>query len=123
MAKKIEQKIVDYEVVKEQQPEQAEECVTAEVKEEDKIVHLHEKLKRPEMLLGSTYKVKTPLSEQLLTNPDAAGALAAQHPLKRLGTPEDAARLAVFLLSPQSTWITGQILSVDGGRSSLQTGR
>ena len=66
---------------------------------------------------------KTPLSEQLLTNPDAAGALAAQHPLKRLGTPEDAARLAVFLLSPESTWITGQILSVDGGRSSLQTGR
>ena len=40
MAKKIEQKIVDYEVVKEQRPEQAEECVTAEIKEEDKIVHL-----------------------------------------------------------------------------------
>jgi NAD(P)-dependent dehydrogenase (short-subunit alcohol dehydrogenase family) len=66
---------------------------------------------------------KTPLSEQLLTNPDAAAALAAQHPLKRLGTPEDAARLAVFLLSPESAWITGQILSVDGGRSSLQSGR
>lgn len=66
---------------------------------------------------------RTPLSEQLLTNPEAAEALAAQHPLKRLGTAEDIARLALFLLSPEASWISGQILSVDGGRSSLQTAR
>ena len=85
MAKKIEQKIVDYEVVKEQRPEQAEERVTAEIKEEDKIVHLHEKLKRPEMLLGSTYKVKTPLSEHALyiTINDVVLNPGTKHELRR----------------------------------------
>lgn len=66
---------------------------------------------------------RTPLAEQLLSNEEAAHALAAQHPLKRLGLPEDIARLAVFLLSPEAGWMTGQIVSADGGRSSLQTGR
>ena len=85
MAKKIEQKIVDYEVVKEQQPEPAEECVTAEIKEEDKIVHLHEKLQRPEMLLGSTYKVKTPLSEHALyiTINDVVLNVGTKHEVRR----------------------------------------
>ena len=66
---------------------------------------------------------RTPLAEQLLSNEEAAEALAAQHPLKRLGLPEDIARLAFFLLSPESGWMSGQIISADGGRSSLQTGR
>ena len=66
---------------------------------------------------------KTPLAEQLLSSAEAAEALAAQHPLKRLGLPEDIAHLAVFLLSPKDSWISGQIVSADGGRSSLQTGR
>jgi hypothetical protein len=84
MAKKIEQKIVDYEVAKEEQ-QQAEECVTAEIKEEDKIVHLHEKLQRPEMLLGSTYKVKTPLSEHALyiTINDVVLNTGTKHELRR----------------------------------------
>jgi len=85
MAKKIEQKIVDYEVVKEQQAAQTEECVTTEIKEEDKIVHLHEKLQRPEMLLGSTYKVKTPLSEHALyiTINDVVLNVGTKHELRR----------------------------------------
>ena len=66
---------------------------------------------------------RTPLAEQLLSNEEAADALAAQHPLKRLGLPEDIARLAVFLLSQEAGWMSGQIVSADGGRSSLQTGR
>jgi len=66
MTKKIGQKIVGYEVLKEDEPEVAEAAKPAEVREEDNIVHLHEKLQRPEMLLGSTYKVKTPLSEHAL---------------------------------------------------------
>lgn len=66
---------------------------------------------------------RTSLAEQLLSNEEAAEALAAQHPLKRLGLPEDIAHLAVFLLSSEAGWISGQIVSADGGRSSLQTGR
>jgi len=66
---------------------------------------------------------RTPLAEQLLSNDEAVAALAAQHPLKRLGLPEDIARLAVFLLSRESSWVSGQIISADGGRSSLQTSR
>lgn len=61
----------------------------------------------------------TPLSEKLLTNPQAAESVASQHPMKRLGTPEDIARLARFLLSSEADWLTGQIISVDGGRSTL----
>lgn len=61
----------------------------------------------------------TPMSESLLAKPEAAQAIAAQHPLKRLGKPEDIARLALFLLSSEADWITGQVIGVDGGRSSL----
>jgi 3-oxoacyl-[acyl-carrier protein] reductase len=42
-------------------------------------------------------------------------ALADQHPLKRLGTPEDVARAALFLVSQDAQWITGMVLDVAGG--------
>ena len=41
------------------------------------------------------------------------------HPLKRIGQGVDSANLANFLLTPKSSWITGQIIAVDGGRSSI----
>ncbi len=68
---KIESKIVGYEVVKEDEDDQAAEAALAAVKEKEKdeasnVVQMHEKIERPEMLLGSTYKVKTPLSEHAL---------------------------------------------------------
>jgi NAD(P)-dependent dehydrogenase (short-subunit alcohol dehydrogenase family) len=62
----------------------------------------------------------TPLAGILTKNEATAKAIAALHPIPRLGTPEDSAALAAFLLSPQSGWMTGQILHVDGGRSSLR---
>ena len=62
---------------------------------------------------------QTPLAASLLTNDAIAEGIATQHPLRRLGTPEDIAALTVFLLSGESSWITGQILSVDGGRSTI----
>ena len=41
------------------------------------------------------------------------------HPLKRLGEGKDIASLTKFLLLPESSWITGQIIGIDGGRSSI----
>lgn len=63
---------------------------------------------------------RTPLAEGLLANPQMADGIAAQHPLPRLGTPADIAAAAAWLLSPGSAWVTGQVLHVDGGRSSLR---
>jgi hypothetical protein len=70
MAIQIEKKIVDYSVRKdgeqaEPQAPAANEAAKAPAAE-DNVVQLHEKLKRPDMLIGSTYKVKTPLSEHAL---------------------------------------------------------
>lgn len=62
---------------------------------------------------------RTPLANGLLSNDAITEGIVKQHPLRRLGTPEDIAALTVFLLSPESSWITGQILGVDGGRSTV----
>lgn len=63
MAIKIEQQIVEYSVVKEQEELSPK---TAVAEQENNIIHMHEKVERPEMLFGSTYKIKTPLSEHAL---------------------------------------------------------
>ncbi len=63
----------------------------------------------------------TPLAERLLGTDERREAAAARHPLKRVGAPEDIARMTKFLLSEESSWITGQILHVDGGMSSIRT--
>jgi len=59
------------------------------------------------------------ISQSMLKSPVVAEALAKSHPLKRLGEGKDSAALAKFLLSENSSWVTGQIIGVDGGRSSL----
>ncbi len=64
----------------------------------------------------------TPLAERLLGTDERREAAAGKHPLKRVGQPEDIARMAKFLLGEESSWITGQILHVDGGMSSIRTG-
>lgn len=61
----------------------------------------------------------TPLAQRLLSSPEKMEASAKRHPLQRIGTPDDIAQLAVFLLSSQSSWITGQVIGVDGGLSTL----
>jgi len=66
MAIRIEKKIVGYKVGDREDAKQQPVKKAAAETREDNIVHLHEKLERPEMLIGSTYKVKTPLSEHAL---------------------------------------------------------
>lgn len=60
---------------------------------------------------------KSKMAEPLLINEMVEKGLAKNHPLQRLGVPLDQANAAAFLLSDQSSWITGQILAVDGGLS------
>lgn len=61
----------------------------------------------------------TPLAKRLLSNDKKKEMMDARHPLKRVGTQEDIASVASFLLSEKSSWITGQVLGVDGGMSTL----
>lgn len=63
--------------------------------------------------------VDTPLAGRLLNNEKKRELMAQRHPLKRVGNAEDIANLAVFLLGDKSTWVTGQVLGVDGGMSTL----
>ena len=63
----------------------------------------------------------TPLAGRLLSSEDKKQRMGEMHPLKRIGTSLDIANTACFLLSEQSSWMTGQILGVDGGKSTLQT--
>lgn len=62
----------------------------------------------------------TPLAQGIVSNVKMAEAIAGMHALERIGTPEDIASLTAFLLSDETSWMTGQILSVDGGRSTLR---
>lgn len=64
---------------------------------------------------------ETPLSAGLLNSDQKKEANAQRHPLKRIGSTEDIAAMAEFLLSEQSNWITGQIMHVDGGMSSIKS--
>lgn len=62
----------------------------------------------------------TPLADKLVNTPEKLEASNNRHPLKRIGTPDDLANMVEFLLSENSSWITGQILHVDGGMSALK---
>jgi NAD(P)-dependent dehydrogenase (short-subunit alcohol dehydrogenase family) len=62
----------------------------------------------------------TPLSAALLSTDEKKEANAQRHPLKKIGTAADLANAASFLLSEKSSWITGQIIHVDGGMSTLK---
>jgi NAD(P)-dependent dehydrogenase (short-subunit alcohol dehydrogenase family) len=64
---------------------------------------------------------RTPLATGLTSNEAMANSIALMHAAQRLGEPEDIAAMAALLLSPEAGWITGQVIGVDGGRSTLRT--
>ena len=59
------------------------------------------------------------IAEPMLKNKILAEGIAKAHPLKRIGEGKDSASLAKFLITEESSWVTGQIIAVDGGRSKL----
>ena len=62
---------------------------------------------------------KSKMASSIIKNPSIEQSIAKMHPLKRLGEGADSANLANFLLTSKSSWITGQIIAVDGGRSNI----
>ncbi len=63
----------------------------------------------------------TPLAASFLNTPEKKEAAAARHPLKRTGHAGDIASMACFLLGPEASWITGQVMHVDGGMSGIRS--
>jgi 3-oxoacyl-[acyl-carrier protein] reductase len=64
---------------------------------------------------------RTPLTVSLTANALTLQASAALHPLGRIGEPDEVASAIRWFLSPEQGWVTGQVLAVDGGLSSLQS--
>ena len=62
----------------------------------------------------------TPLASALLNSPEKIEASGKRHPLGRVGESKDIANLTYFLLDPENSWITGQIMGVDGGMGKLK---
>lgn len=62
----------------------------------------------------------TPLASKLLSSDEKKERMSNRHPLKRIGTVDDIAAVAQFLLSDDSSWMTGQVIGIDGGMSTLQ---
>lgn len=63
---------------------------------------------------------RTPLTASLTRSEPLVKASAALHPLGRIGEPDDVASAIRWFLDPQQSWVTGQVLAVDGGLSSVQ---
>ncbi len=64
--------------------------------------------------------VQTQMTEGMTSSDAARQASIDLHPLGRLGEPEDIASLIEWLLTPENTWVSGQIFGVDGGLSTLR---
>lgn len=65
--------------------------------------------------------VRTPMTERLTSNEVSLKASTSMHPLGRIGEPEDVAAAIEWLLCSEQSWITGQVLGIDGGLGSVRS--
>ena len=65
--------------------------------------------------------VDTPLAEKFLNNDTKKSNAEARHPLQRIGSSEEIARMVAFLLGDQSSWMTAQTITIDGGIGSIKS--
>jgi len=64
---------------------------------------------------------QTDLASKLLSSPEKIDAASQRHPLKSIGDPNDIAAMAAFLLSEDAKWMTGQVMHIDGGISTIKS--
>lgn len=65
--------------------------------------------------------IDTPLAQSLLSTPEKREVSAKRHPLGRIGQPNDISQMITLLLSDESSWMTGQVIGIDGGLGKLKT--
>ena len=73
------------------------------------------------LVLDNVPTVDTPLTARLTASAAALKTSSAMHPLGRVGEPEEVASALAWLLDPAQSWLTGQILGVDGGLATVRT--
>ena len=73
-------------------------------------------------LVGGEGKHKSKMSEQILSSEAGRKQSAQMHALGRVGEPEDVAPAVCWLLDPDTDWVTGQVIGVDGGLGTVRTG-
>jgi 3-oxoacyl-[acyl-carrier protein] reductase len=66
--------------------------------------------------------VNSPLAEKFVSTPEKIESMQKRNPMQKVGDPIDVANAVVFLLGKESGWISGQIMAVDGGMSTLKNG-
>lgn len=73
-------------------------------------------------LVGGEGEFKSKMSAQILSSEAGRKQSESMHALGRVGTPEDVAPAVTWLLDPETDWVTGQVIGVDGGLGTVRTG-